>query len=645
MNLNSLIIKNFTRNLKNYALYIFALVFSVALFFSLLTLTFDEKAGEEISQSTAMNALFSVGSIVIVIIIIFFVMFANLIFIKRRHRELALYQLIGMNKSKVFRILLVENFIIYFGSLVLGIILGLFISRLLLMILMKIIGVDLMVEMSFSMVAALTTAGVFVFIFVCLLIQNRIFLGRHQLIDLLKLNKVSESSQRPIGVPTALFGILGIIMVALGYFLSSQMFDWAMKIPTLLPILMLGILFLTIVGTYFLFKCGVALILNFFRKRKSGHVNVKDVLSTTSIMFKMRSNAFLLTIITVITAISITAMSLSYINFYSTEKMLESTEPYDYTVETSEDIDFYEDMLNDEGYSISRYEKEFLLFNVQMDNQMETNLASQDIDGIQYPIVSDADFEGYDVSENEVYATGTMAILDFFTDLEAGTPMTFTTNEGFEKTVQVSKVYSEAVLPTRLTFGMPTLVVDDKVYKELKENEVVSEIDAERPTNLAAFNIVDGDNEEVLEMMDKKENPAFSSQQMSYNEMIQTSGILMFVLGYLGFAFLLTSGCILYFKQIDECESEKGSYQVLRKLGFTNNEILRGLVNKMVISFGIPLIIGLLHSIFAVRSGWFIFGVEMWRPTLIVMLIYTILYSIFALMSLLYYKKTVSKSL
>lgn len=645
MNLNSLIIKNFSRNLKNYALYIFALVFSVALFFSLLTLTFDEKASQEITESTAMNALFSVGSVIIVIIIIFFVMFANLIFIKRRHRELALFQLIGMNKSKVFRILLVENFIIYFGSLIIGIILGFFISRLLLMILMKIIGVDLMVEMNFSIVAALVTAGVFVFIFICLLIQNRIFLGRHQLIDFLKLNKTSEASQKPIGVPTALFGALGIIMVIVGYFLSSQMFEWAMEMPGLLPVLMLAILFLTIVGTYLLFKCGVALILNFFRKRKSGHVNVKDVLSTTSIMFKMRSNAFLLTVITVVTAISITAMSLSYINFYSTEKMTESTEPYDYTVESSEDIDFYEDLLNENGYEIERYEKEFLLFDVKMDSEMESNMAEQDLEAVPYPIVSDADFEGYDVSENEVYVTGTLAILDFFTSLEEGSPLTFTTEESFEKTVQVSKVYSEAVLPTRLTFGMPAIVVDDKVYQELTENAVVSELDRERLTELSAFNIVGGNNDEILELLDKEEHPAFTSKLQSYNEMVQTSGILMFILGYLGFAFLLTSGCILYFKQIDECESEKGAYQVLRKLGFTNNEILRGLVNKMVISFGIPLVIGLLHSIFAVRSGWFIFGVEMWRPTLIVILIYTILYSIFALMSLLYYKKTVSKSL
>ena len=293
MNLNSLIIKNFSRNLKNYGLYIFALVFSVSLFFSLLTLTLDDKASKEISQSTMMTSLFSVGAFVIVIIIIFFVMYANLIFIKRRHRELALFQLIGMNKSKVFRILLVENFFIYFGSLICGIILGFFISRLLLMILMNIIGVDLLVEMNFSITAALVTAGIFILIFIFLLIQNKYFLHRHQLIDLLKLNKVSEASQKPIGLATGLFGVLGIIMVAVGYFLSTKMFEWAMENPILLPVLMIGILVLTIVGSYLLFKCGIALILNIFRKRKAGHVNVNDVLSTTSIMFKMRSNAFL----------------------------------------------------------------------------------------------------------------------------------------------------------------------------------------------------------------------------------------------------------------------------------------------------------------------------------------------------------------
>ena len=129
MKLNNLVIKNFLRNLKNYGLYVFALVFSVALFFSLLTLTLDDTAMTEITGSTPMTALFSIGSVVVVIIIILFVCFANMIFIKRRHKELALFQLVGMNRSKIFRILLLENFFIYFGSLIGGVILGFFRSR------------------------------------------------------------------------------------------------------------------------------------------------------------------------------------------------------------------------------------------------------------------------------------------------------------------------------------------------------------------------------------------------------------------------------------------------------------------------------------------------------------------------------------
>ena len=84
---------------------------------------------------------------------------------------------------------------------------------------------------------------------------------------------------------------------------------------------------------------------------------------------------------------------------------------------------------------------------------------------------------------------------------------------------------------------------------------------------------------------------------------------------------------------------------MLRKLGFSQGEILKGLALKMIISFGIPLVIGMLHSLFAVKSGWFIFGIEMWTPMLIVMGVYTVLYSIFALMSLGYYRKVVRNSL
>src|SRR5690625_7853613 len=91
-------------------------------------------------------------------------------------------------------------------------------------------------------------------------------------------------------------------------------------------------------------------------------------------------------------------------------------------------------------------------------------------------------------------------------------------------------------------------------------------------------------------------------------------GLNIFVAGFLGLIFLITSGCILYFKQMDESEEQKEQLMILRKLGFSEDDLLKGIRKKQLFNFGIPLILGLVHSYFAIRSGWFIFGMEMWAP-------------------------------
>ncbi len=75
-------------------------------------------------------------------------------------------------------------------------------------------------------------------------------------------------------------------------------------------------------------------------------------------------------------------------------------------------------------------------------------------------------------------------------------------------------------------------------------------------------------------------------------------------------AFLLTTGSILYFKQMAEAEDEKGSYTTLRNMGFSTTDI-RGIYAKQLFGFGVSFLIGLLHRIFAVKSGWFLFGTEL----------------------------------
>ena len=122
-------------------------------------------------------------------------------------------------------------------------------------------------------------------------------------------------------------------------------------------------------------------------------------------------------------------------------------------------------------------------------------------------------------------------------------------------------------------------------------------------------------------------------------------GLAMFIVGFLGLTFLITSGCILYFKQMGESDEEKPNYTILRKLGFTQGDLLKGIRLKQLFNFGIPLIVGICHSYFAVQSGWFLFGTELWVPMFIVMGIYTALYSIFGLLSVLYSKKVIKQAL
>ncbi len=641
LNLNRIILKNFFRNIKNYGLYIFALIFSVALYFSFVLMSKDESAAEELSSGTMMSTGFIVGSVLLIVIIVTFVMFANTIFLKRRNQELALFQLIGLNRGRVFRILVLENAIIYFGSLMVGILFGFLLSRMLMMILLRIMQVELSVGLNFSMAAVGQTALLFIGIFVLLMIQNFIFLKRTRLLQMMTMNRASESDTRRLGMGTVLMGVLGIAMVSVGYYFSTQL----MENISHLFLLVFGVLGLTIIGTYITFKFSVAFVLNMIRKSKKGHVNVTDVLSLTRIMFKMKSNAFLLTLIAVISALSIGLMSLSYITYYSTEKMVENTMPHDYVFHEEEAMEFYEGLLDEEGVDFESIQMPAVDYEAKTEGAISADLEALDFNGstLYVNVVSEAHFSSVALGSNETIITGTPSVMQTFIDYTLNEPVTFVSDD-YERSLELVDIQEAAVLPSMVSYGSPTAIVDETVYQELSENRS-EEMQEQGVKMLHAIDITEGDSMDILNMMDHEENPLFESKIQQQTGQLQASGMTMFVIAFVGFAFLVTSGCILYFKQVGESEDEKGSYNVLRKLGFSEHEIIRGLSFKMIITFGVPLLIGLLHAYFAVNAGWFLFGTEMWTPMLIVMGVYALFYSLFALLSLVHYKKVVRESL
>ncbi|OMD33711.1 bacitracin ABC transporter permease [Paenibacillus odorifer] len=648
MSINVLMIRNLRKNIRNYYLYVFALVFSVALYFAFVTLQYDPSM-DELESSIKGGAAITAASVLLVVIVSIFLLYANTIFIKRRGKEIGLFQLIGMTKNKIFRILSAENFILYFGSLILGILVGFSISKLILMILFKIMGVDAIASLHFSIEALIQTLIVFCVIYLLIMLMNYGFIKRQSILSLFRVTSTTEGTVKKLSFFEMIIGIVGIGLILLGYVLSSKLLTDDVTSMNQLAISMITILGSVIIGTYLFYKGSVSFIFHIIRKRKNGYLNIREVLSLSSIMFRMKSNAVLLTIITTVSALALGLLSLSYISFYSAEKTSKQYVPTDFVFTNTQEAEQFTKILTANDLVFTERRTQVLQVDVDVE---EILVKKPDGDNMfsnimTLAVISENALEDVDLTPDKAYFTKSSSALDnFVTMKDKGAIELKGLHEVFPQ--DYKRLDIESPISGYYTGGgLPVAVVDESIFKRLKK-DLDPALQRGSSLNIGIDMKVRASVEQANELFktlkfDEKNKQ--DSQLESIKGQKQNMGLIMFIVAFLGLTFLITSGCILYFKQMDESENEKPNYTILRKLGFTQGDLLRGIQMKQLFNFGIPLVIGLLHSYFAVKSGWFLFGTELWTPMILVMLLYTALYSIFAILSVFYYKKVIKEAL
>ncbi len=285
------------------------------------------------------SAAIRVASYLLVTIVSIFLLYANTIFIKRRSKEIGLFQLIGMTKGKIFRILSIENFILYSGSVILGIFGGLVGSKLILMILFKVTGVQSIAALQFSSQAVSQTLVVFGVIYLLIMLMNYRFIKRQSILSLFNVKAKTEEKVKKVSFVEITIGIVGILFIISGYYVSSQLFTSDFSTASEFFMAMSFILGSVIIGTYLFYKGSVSFIFNIVRKNKNGYLSINEVLSLSSIMFRMKSNSLLLTIITTVSALAIGLLSLTYISYYSAEKVAVSNVPSDFSLDNVQNAD------------------------------------------------------------------------------------------------------------------------------------------------------------------------------------------------------------------------------------------------------------------------------------------------------------------
>lgn len=658
MTLSRLVFRSMRKNLKQYYLYFFALIFSVTLCFSFTTLQYNPSVVEALELSGTASAGFKAASYILYVIITLFVLYASQLFMKRRSKEIGLYQLIGMTKGLVVRLIALENIVLFILAVCIGMILGFLSSRLFAMILLKMLEIDLVIQLSFSQEALKQSVIIFTILLVIIILQLVWMVRRVSLLSLFSATKQADERVKRFSIFQSVVGLLGLLLIAFGYYQSTILFDVEKQgIFNNLFLHMIIILGSTVLGTFLFFRYSVSLIMNLIRAKKSGHLKVRDVLAVTPIMHRMKGNSKSLTLITVLTGLAVGIMSLSYISYYSAGEKARQISPYDYILLNNQGTEFI-DQLEREGIEFEQ--DTYQISNVRLDisdlvsNQLkELTLVSGDS---ETTVVSLNDFQQVaptvQLEKGEALITSYVNVLAEVLPIHPG-DIKVKSGET-EIPLYITEVREDNLLSSLVTYGSPVLVVTDDMFDKIRLNNA-EELNF---TSQIGINLMDNKDTEkaeelYLDLTDKRaiadESNDNSFIQQSYEEVrkdnVAAMGLTIFVTAFLGLAFLLTTGSILYFKQMAEAEDERESYKILRKIGFSTNDLLKGIYAKQAFNFGVPLAIGLLHSYFAVKSGWFLFGTELVAPLVITMTLYVIMYAVFAILSIQYYKRVVRESL
>ena len=142
--------------------------------------------------------------------------------------------------------------------------------------------------------------------------MNYAFIKRQSILSLFRVTSMTEGKVKKVSFLEMIIGIIGILLIILGYYISSKLFSGDFNTINQLFTAMILILGSVIIGTYLFYKGSVSFIFNIIRKKKQGYLNINEVLSLSSIMFRMKSSAVLLTIITTVSGLAIGLLSLSY---------------------------------------------------------------------------------------------------------------------------------------------------------------------------------------------------------------------------------------------------------------------------------------------------------------------------------------------
>lgn len=602
---------NLKENWRIYCPYITACICTIMMFYIMDCINLNKEIYEkleDISTTGLLKFLISAGVNLIGIFSVIFLFYTNSFLIKRRKKEIGIYNVVGMEKKHISIVLSIETLIIATASLILGILGGIIIGKLIFLILLNLLKVDVNLSSSFSisLSAVINTIELFALIFLIILFANIMQIKNARTIDLLK------GSRKEPKTPWILT-ILGIIELAFGYGIALN-FNFSIESFSKVYNVFAAVI-LVVLGTYSTFIGGSIVFLKLLKKNKKLFYKTKNFVSVSGMIYRMKQNSVGLASICILTTAVIIIISMTVSLYVGQEKSLRIANPFDVHVSiknaTAEEKDNVQNMLKEEAKENNISLKNNIEYSgkgmtVLKSNNSFTFTSNNLFTSTNHPMViglcplddyNKIENKNMSLEDNEVFIFSTGKAFNYnsiiINDRE------FKVKEKLDKLKTQNKISSNLIEDYIVIFKDKNTIKD--IYKDTK-GESLENLDY-----IISFDI-DGNKEDISRFCNTLKNDSSSTKEFNFESIffereeanIKNGGFI-FIGSFLGILLTIGTALIIYYKQISEGYDDRERFKVMQKAGMGNEEI-KGTINKqMRIMFFLPLVASIIHIAFAFK--------------------------------------------
>ncbi len=592
----------------------------IMMYYMLFALTMGT-AGSNFYGVTSSAMALELGTYVIAIFGAIFLFYTNSFLMKRRKKELGLYNILGMEKRHIAGVLLTETVLTAAVCLLLGLGFGIIFSKIFFLILENLLGMPGVIPFLIPLSGIRNTVILFACIFLATALYNILQVRLSKPIELLHGGEIGEKEPRAHW----LLAIIGAVLLGAGYYLALTIED---------PVAALAMFFvaviLVILGTYLLFMVGITAMLKLLKKNKGFYYKTRHFTTVSGMLYRMKQNAAGLASICILFTCLLVTVSTTFSLYTGIDDMIGTRCARDinlgFTGVKEEEFDSVKARAQEISAAHGAQTEDVLEYRAwnmgairQGDGFEFRNETSQ---GTIYAYITVFDLDDYNAFAGTNYTldSGRVLLSDPDGTFDSETIGLFGKTYQVEE-IEIPYVNSEyaayiGIEKYGLVISDPELIADGRIRNP--GEGISSDKPWVDPEYTFDFDLSGHDPEtieavynELLEwVMDEKDNwqcyingDGFSS---SFNNRIQeredATGLFggLFFLGlFMGAMFLMGTVLIIYYKQVSEGYEDAKRFDIMQKVGMSHQEVKRSIHSQVLMVFFLPLLMAIVHLCFA----------------------------------------------